>query len=113
MIAALMEVESPLPNEVNDFCGRHWSRLTVADTPARDDGRHDIPMTRLTTAVADYAAARFGHLDRAGASNVARRVAKLQRDIEDADDTVVQTCYDRRRFGLLIRRTRAALSSSR
>lgn len=110
MIAALIEADGPLPRHVSDFCERQHCNLTALPSP--DDTGEPIPTTRLVSAVADYAKARFAQPNGAGARSwIYRQVAKLQRDIINEDETVIVTCYDRKRFGLLIHRTLSALSS--
>ena len=110
MIAALIEADGPLPRNVSDFCGRWHCNLTALPSP--DGVGEPIPTTRLESAVADYAKARFAQPGSASARSLLyRQVAKLQRDIMNEDETVIVTCYDRKRFGLLIHRTLSALSS--
>ena len=110
MIAALIEADGPVPRTVSDFCERRHRNLTALPSP--DDGGVSMPTTRLVSAVADYAKARFAPPVGAGArARIYRQVAKLQQDIVHGDETVIVTCYDHKRFGLLIHRTLSALSS--
>ena len=107
MIAALMDTDGSLPKQVNKFCTEHCVSLKSSAEPG------SIPMTRLTSAVADYAMARFGVCNDSEISDMYLRVAELQRAIKETEHAVLLTRYDRHRFALLIRCTLSALSSRR
>ena len=112
MVAALIEADGSLPANVSDYCEGQYGHLTSVEARSPDGGGVTIPSTRLVSAVADYATARFAPSSNPPAiSQIHRRVAKLQQDIMEGDETVLLTCYDGQRFSLLIHSTLSALSS--
>ena len=112
MVAALIESDGPLPPNVSVFCEAQYGSLTSVETDPRDGAGESIPRTRLVSAVADYAVARFARPKESSAiSRIYRRTATLQQAVADGDETVLLTWYDRQRFSLLIARTLSALSS--
>ena len=112
MVAALLETDGALDEKTISICRDRSTDFLENIRHPPSDIDHNIQVTRLVQAVADYALARFGRLERNQRKNIVDNLAPLEYDLEHDPDTVVVAPYDRKRFELLIDLTRRALSKS-